>query len=355
LVILPTETVYGLAALATSSSGVEVLKNPPAPVDHPAGIVRACTWHAPSAAQVIKALRITQPLHRRLFARLAPGPVRFLVQKPHGEVPGILADLGVPQGVIEFEGEFAIRIPDHPLTREVLETSGGVVIADRVSAFGVGDGRTLPEDIDALAKKLGVAAILDDGATRLGKPSTPIRLKLDGSFEVLAGGLFDDRYIKKKVERLVVFVCTGNTCRSPMAAAIAKDFLTRHRSPIPTRVASAGVATAVGEPMTREAQDALREMNIEAPPHRAHDLTRDLAKDAEVIYAMTKAHVQAVLSVAPFAAGRVFTLDPEGSDVPDPIGGSPAEYRSTAQRLKQLVERRMTELLAAGAAQETAS
>jgi protein-tyrosine-phosphatase len=131
-----------------------------------------------------------------------------------------------------------------------------------------------------------------------------------------------------------------------MAAAIAKDFIERSKPPIPTRVISAGVAGTGGEPMTREAREALVEMKIEAGPHRSHELTRDQVKDAEVIYGMTKSHVQAVLSLAPGAAGRVFTLDPEGKDVPDPIGGSPAEYRSTAQKLKQLVERRLTELLA---------
>ena len=156
----------------------------------------------------------------------------------------------------------------------------------------------------------------------------------------------------RKIERVVLFVCTGNTCRSPMAEALARDFLARSRSPVPTRVVSAGVAAAGGEPMTREAREVLREMKVEPGHHKSHDLSRDQIKDAEVIYGMTKAHVQAILAMAPFAAGKVFALDPDGKDVPDPIGGSPEDYRSTARRLKELVERRLTELLAS-AVQET--
>jgi protein-tyrosine phosphatase len=304
-------------------------------------------------SQVIKALKITNLLHRRIFARLAPGPVRFLVQKAKSEVPGILSELGIPAAVIEHEGEFSVRIPDHALAQEILAKAGGVVIADRISAFGLGDGHSLPEDIAEQAKKLNITSIVDDGPTRLGKPSTAIRLKLDGGYEVLPGGLFDERYIKKKIERVILFVCTGNTCRSPMAAAIAKDFVTRTKPPIPTRVLSAGAAAVQGEPMTPEGRTALQEMKVEAGPHRSHELTRDMIKDAEVIYGMTKSHVQAVLDMSPSAAGKVFTLDPDGSDVPDPIGGSAPEYRATANRLKQLVERRLTELLASSAVQES--
>jgi protein-tyrosine-phosphatase len=104
--------------------------------------------------------------------------------------------------------------------------------------------------------------------------------------------------------------------------------------------------------LSTEAKDALKEMQVDLGHHKSHEMARDQIKDADVIYGMTKAHVQAVLDIAPFAKGKVFTLDPEGNDVPDPIGQSPAEYRSTAARLKQLVERRLTELLAS---QETLS
>jgi protein-tyrosine phosphatase len=348
LAIIPTETVYGVAANGASPEAVKALTSLVRQSSPPnAPITTASTWHAPAVGTVLQTLHVTQPLHLRLFHRLAPGPIRFLVQKPPTEVPAILKVLGLPPEVVERGGEFSVRVPDHPIAHSIIEQAGGVVIADRTSVFGLGDGHSLPENIAELAAPMGISAIVDDGPTRLGKPSTSIRLKLDGSYEVIPGGLFDERYIRKKVERVILFVCTGNTCRSPMSAAIAQDVLVRTRSPIPTRVLSAGVSAVTGEPMTREAQAALLEMKIDPGRHRSHELGREQIQEAEVIYGMTKAHVQAILDIAPSAAGKVFALDPEGNDVPDPIGASAEEYRSTAKRLMSLIERRIAELNAA--------
>ncbi len=96
-------------------------------------------------------------------------------------------------------------------------------------------------------------------------------------------------------ERLFLFVCSGNTCRSPMAAAIANaEIATRLRLPIDAlqtvnvRALSAGVSARVGEPLTAEAQEALQSLSVPVEPHAARNLTAELAQQAEMIFCMTE-------------------------------------------------------------------
>ena len=345
LVILPTETVYGVFASGRSAEGLTALG-----AAHPEDGPRAlpATWHAESTAAILDRLRISAPLHRRLVARLSPGPVRFVVVKTADEATAIRRALGVDAGVIDAPtdggAEFWARVPDHPITQSVLAQAATVAIAARLSALGLGDGRTLPSDVAERADALGLAEWIDAGPTRLGKPSTTVRLTPDGSYLVTHPGVYDERYIQKRAERTILFVCTGNTCRSPMAEAIARDVVAKGRSPIPTRVISAGTSAMPGAFMSAEAKTALEEMGIDPGRHRSRLLSRELLAEAELIFGMTVAHARAVAASDDAAAGRVQTLDPDGSDVQDPIGGPIEEYRQTARRLRDLIERRLASL-----------
>ena len=140
-----------------------------------------------------------------------------------------------------------------------------------------------------------------------------------------------------------LFVCAGNTCRSPMAAAIGNAEIAA-RLQIPAdgvgdtsvQALSAGVSARVGAPMTPEAQHALRSLGIQPPPHSARNVTADLVGGVEKIFCMTRAHRRAVIDLVPAAAAKTQCLDPDG-DVDDPIGSSLAAYISCAQRIQSLV------------------
>src|SRR5689334_14037031 len=128
-----------------------------------------------------------------------------------------------------------------------------------------------------------------------------------------------DRYLARwraRRERLFLFVCSGNTCRSPMAAAIANaEIAARLRVPVDrlqtvnVRALSAGVSARVGEPLTAEAQDALRSLNVPFAPHAARNLTPELAQQAEMILCMTGAHRDAVIKMLPDVANKTYCLD----------------------------------------------
>lgn len=151
-------------------------------------------------------------------------------------------------------------------------------------------------------------------------------------------------------ERLFLFVCSGNTCRSPMAASIANaEIATRLRVSIDklktvnARAMSAGVSARVGEPLTAEAQEALSLLDVPAQPHAAQSLTPEMAQQAEMIFCMTDSVRQAVIQMLPAVANKTYCLDAE-ADIADPIGKGMDAYLKCARRIHDLVRLRFDEL-----------
>lgn len=137
----------------------------------------------------------------------------------------------------------------------------------------------------------------------------------------------------------LLFVCTGNTCRSPMAEVIARDLL---RDDAAAVVGSAGVTAGMGAQATPQAVEAAHELGLDLNAHRSRPLTAEMVAGADRILTMTQAHRDMVLRVVPEAAERTVVLDDDG-DIADPFGGPLAEYRVTAEQIKTALLRRLGE------------
>ncbi len=151
-------------------------------------------------------------------------------------------------------------------------------------------------------------------------------------------------------QRLFLFVCSGNTCRSPMAAAIANaEIAARFGVPfkaletVNVRAISAGVSARVGSPITTEAQEVLTSLSVPVQPHAARNLTPELAAEAELIFCMTSSVRNAVVEMLPSVAGKTYCLDTAG-DIPDPIGKGMAAYVACAHQIQSRVRLRFDEL-----------
>ena len=139
----------------------------------------------------------------------------------------------------------------------------------------------------------------------------------------------DERNSKK----LLVFVCTGNTCRSPMAEALARDLV-----PDGWDVFSAGLHAHVGDPATPEAVLAASELGADIACHHVHSMTDALAFSATLLVGMTATHATELRLRFPFAADKVHVLGEYGPksvrDIPDPFGGSLADYRQCIRAIR---------------------
>src|SRR5690348_4862414 len=139
--------------------------------------------------------------------------------------------------------------------------------------------------------------------------------------------------------KTILFVCTGNVCRSPMAEGIMRH-ATRERGDY--RVLSAGLGACVGQPPSPNAVEAVRELGIDISGQRSRPLTPELVQQADYIFGMTHSHIDTVSMLFPQAAERTFllrefdeTLDFFEKDISDPIGGSYEVYLNCRDQIEQ--------------------
>ncbi len=138
---------------------------------------------------------------------------------------------------------------------------------------------------------------------------------------------------KDNIKRYIAFVCTGNTCRSPMAEALASGL-----APDGWDVTSAGLHASVGDPPTPEAVLAASEFGADISGHRVRSMTDALAFSATLLVGMTAAHAAELRRRFPFAADKVHVLGEFNAkpvrDIPDPFGGTLADYRQCIRTIR---------------------
>jgi protein-tyrosine phosphatase len=150
-------------------------------------------------------------------------------------------------------------------------------------------------------------------------------------------------HVKAVAMKRVLFVCTGNTCRSGMAEALLRTRLSRLGVSL-VEVASAGTAALAGAPASEHSRTVLAELGINHDGHRSRPVTEDTVREADLILTMTMGHKAVLTDAFPEAAAKTFTLKEfaqvvGGADIADPFGGSVEVYRDTMSEIDAALER----------------
>ena len=230
LVGFATETVYGVGAVANNPSAMERLRELK---DRPK---RPFSVHLAEPEDVHLYVADVPPLARRLIAKAWPGPLTLILP-----VGGQLAERRFARAglydVLCWQDTIGLRCPDLELAREMLSGVDWPVVAPSANLAGTKSARSAKDVLKALDGRIDL--LIDSGPTRYGQDSTVVQVEGD-TWRVMRDGVYSQRQIARLLRRTLLFVCTGNTCRSALAAGLARKMLAERLACPSGKLAAAG-------------------------------------------------------------------------------------------------------------------
>lgn len=343
LVAFPTETVYGLGARADHAQAMEKLRSVKTREAE-----KAFTVHIASRDDVRQFVPDLPRMAARLVRKAWPGPLTLIVPVDDpASTPVMVGKNGSAAAAMYYDNTIGLRCPDDAVAQAILRAVEAPVVASSANLHGEPPPWTGEDVRKSLDGRIDL--IVDTGRTKYARPSTIVKVVGD-SIEVIREGVLDEGSIDRLSTVRFLFVCSGNTCRSPMAEKLAEKILAEQMGceisqlgDLGVYVSSAGTSGGFGR-ASEHAVQAMATRGLNLSEHHSTALTTDLILQADHVFTMTRTHLEAVVRLAPTAKHRV-QLILHDDDVHDPIGGSIEDYERTAKTLERGIRDRFREVV----------
>lgn len=321
-VVFPTETVYGIGIAASQKKSSALIFDLKGREEN-----KPLSLHISRTSSIDFNEIFFPRLVSFLMHRFWPGPLNLILKsRKDGSTLGY-------------------RFPDNDVARQLIEMLGEPILATSANLSGKPPATTVGEAEAYFGKK--IPAYVDGGKTQIQVASTvldvtqypPKFIREGSSAEQIREAIIsfmDNAYVKKRV----LFVCTGNTCRSPMAEGWMRNYLKSQGYSDSFEVESCGTSAFAGVPPADEAVQVLKEDGIDISHQRSRALYPEMIQQAAYIFVMTEAHKKYILDLFPGAEKRIMVLD-----VPDPIGLDKKEYLRVYDMIKKKIMKELSWIL----------
>ena len=343
LVAFPTETVYGIACRVKTDSLIKLdnLKG--------RGAEKYYTLHIGRKSDVEKYLPTVGLKAQKLIKNAWPGPLTIVFELDAQDIER--QQTGLEREVFESlykDNSIGIRCPDNPIASILLQLTRSPVVAPSANITGQSPAADAKQ---VLAQFSGqIELLLDAGPCEYKKSSTVVKIGKKG-LEILRRGVYSQEELEAMSEIKFLFVCTGNTCRSPMAEGMFRKYLAEklqcevdHLDKMGYKTASAGVMGIVGSPASAEAITVCAAKGIDIKAHKSRTLSQGLVEECDFIFAMSRMHCERITALSAEAANKCSLLI-ENQDIPDPIGQPQQVYNDCAGLIEKAVKKRVGELV----------